>query len=60
MGSDGDSYADSKPEFLSSQRSSISDPASTEDNTANYPTWDRFNLTAGQPPGDLNFQRYPV
>jgi hypothetical protein len=59
MGSGGDSYAGSKREFLSPQRGSISDPAATEDNTANYQTWDWFNLMAGQPPGGLNFQRYP-
>jgi hypothetical protein len=58
MGSDGNSCADSKPSF-SPQRSSISDPAATEDNTADYQTWDRVNPTAGQPPGGLNFQRYP-
>ena len=44
---------------LSPQRGSISDPATTEDNSANCQTWDRFHPTADQPPGGLNFQRYP-
>jgi hypothetical protein len=45
---------------FSPQRGSISDRAATENNAANYQTCETGSISpAGQPPGGLNFQRYP-